>query len=230
MPYETESGGSKASLACIEGPTPAWIPRRLTAVATAPLRTHVYPILTLQQPSTRCLPYQPPNRTLGGSRQSLGAAFSRLSLVCHSRRFCEWAYVPTAYHQLILTFLSLSRRELACESPTGISLNDFYRYGEAASPSQRLHNRKFLYHELPIRIAQRVVELQSLPHGLSEKPPIRDLAKMYSGYVQTLMNAERPNQPTLAEDDRFTGMLGSIFLGTIITIYGRITLDSTPSS
>jgi hypothetical protein len=85
----------------------SWIPRRLTA----PLRTHVYPILTLQQPSTRCLPYQPPNRTLGGSRQSLGAAFSRLSLVCHSRRFCEWAlYVPTAYHQLIFdVFVSLSQ-------------------------------------------------------------------------------------------------------------------------
>lgn len=102
--------------------------------------------------------------------------------------------------------------DLAAQEPTGISLNEFYKYGEDNSPSQRLHNRKFLYHELPIRIAQRVVELESLPHGLSEKQPIRDLAKMYSGYVRKIINLDRPEGASEEEDQIFTNTLQSIFL------------------
>jgi len=56
------------------------------------------------------------------------------------------------------------------------------------------------------------VELRSLPHGLSEKKPIMELANMYSGYVRKMINTKRPHDPTDAEDIRFTNTLRSIFL------------------
>jgi len=103
-------------------------------------------------------------------------------------------------------------RHLAMQKPTPVSLAEFHHYGISSEPKRRLHNAQFLYHELPIRIAQRVVELQSLPHGLSSQQPIKELEAMYRGYIKKLINSERPKIASRQEDLRFTEMLRSIFL------------------
>jgi len=56
------------------------------------------------------------------------------------------------------------------------------------------------------------VELRSLPHGLSEKKPIRELESMYTSYVKKLINTERPRLASREDDLRFTNTLRSIFL------------------
>ena len=56
--------------------------------------------------------------------------------------------------------------------PTGVSLRYMMEFG--SSPTQRnlLLSAQFLHKELPIRIARRALELDSLPFGLSNKPAI----------------------------------------------------------
>jgi len=103
-------------------------------------------------------------------------------------------------------------QDLAEQKPTAVTLSDFHDHGLDSSPDGRLRNAKFLYHELPIRIAQRVVELRSLPHGLSEMRPIIALGDMYRGYLRKLVNAPRPRYATREEDAQFTALLKSIFL------------------
>ena len=101
-------------------------------------------------------------------------------------------------------------RELASQQATAVSLEDLYLLGDKASPELRLENAKFLYHELPIRMAQRVQELESLPYGLSEKELIKQVANLYSDYVRKLINFGRPE--TIDQDPAFTGLLESLFL------------------
>ena len=67
---------------------------------------------------------------------------------------------------------------LAALRPTPLRLADMYKYGRGADLKQRLRNAQFLHRELPIRIAQRAVDLLTLPHGLSTAEPIRKVASM----------------------------------------------------
>ena len=43
-----------------------------------------------------------------------------------------------------------------------------------ASPGERqfIQSSQFLHHELPVRLAHRVAELENLPYGLSAKPHV----------------------------------------------------------
>ena len=104
-------------------------------------------------------------------------------------------------------------RSLASEAATPVSLNDLYNLGASTvqSPEQRLENAQFLYHELPIRMAQRVQELQELPYGLSDKEPIKQVARLYSEYVRKMIRFGLPEAgPT--EDRLFSQLLESFFL------------------
>eukprot|EP00656_Telonema_subtile_P003394 TRINITY_DN11552_c0_g1_i1.p1 TRINITY_DN11552_c0_g1~~TRINITY_DN11552_c0_g1_i1.p1 ORF type:complete len:498 (+),score=103.64 TRINITY_DN11552_c0_g1_i1:63-1556(+) len=101
-------------------------------------------------------------------------------------------------------------RLLAAEEATAVSLNDLYTLGQGEStPQARLQNAQFLYHELPIRMSQRVEELRSLPYGLSEKESIKQVATLYSEYVRKMINF---GEPTADQDHHFTKMLESLFL------------------
>lgn len=59
---------------------------------------------------------------------------------------------------------------LASQKTTPLSLQNMYRYASVGKPAQRLRNAQFLHRELPIRIAQRAVDLLTLPHGLNNTP------------------------------------------------------------
>lgn len=100
-------------------------------------------------------------------------------------------------------------RHLASQEATAVSLDDLYRLGENCSPELRQQNAQFLFHELPIRMAQRVQELQSLPYGLSEKEPIQQVANLYSEYVRKMINF---GSPSADQDEAFTGLLEGLFL------------------
>ena len=77
---------------------------------------------------------------------------------------------------------------LARERATAVSLRDLFVFGKRSqrSPSVRLQNARFLQRELPIRMAQRIEELKSLPFGLERSPPILKVIDWYSQFVGTL--------------------------------------------
>jgi pyruvate dehydrogenase kinase 2/3/4 len=108
---------------------------------------------------------------------------------------------------------TISREELdrlAGQIPRPLRLMDMYDYGRVGSGMQRLINAQFLYQELPVRIAQRVVDLLTLPHGLSEAKPIRDVAAIYLDYLARLRTIPLPTNQ--AEEERFTDILLTFIL------------------
>ena len=96
---------------------------------------------------------------------------------------------------------------LACQKPIPLSLSDMFRYASAKS-SQRLLNAQFLHKELPARIAQRTVDLLTLPHGLNKTRQVRNIAHKYLNYLHKLKSFPIPK--TKEEEARFTNLLSSI--------------------
>jgi len=80
---------------------------------------------------------------------------------------------------------------LGRQRATAVSLRDLFKYGSKPSPSVRLQNALFLQRELPIRMAQRVEELKTLPFGLHQSRPIMQVIDWYSGFVDTLVSMPR---------------------------------------
>ncbi|KAJ3210408.1 hypothetical protein HDU82_008167 [Entophlyctis luteolus] len=66
--------------------------------------------------------------------------------------------------------------------------------GRAPSQYTILRSAKFLHHELPIRLARRVVELESLPYGLSKMASVRKVADWYSRSYEDLIKFPSPEE------------------------------------
>jgi len=94
---------------------------------------------------------------------------------------------------------------------TPLSLKDMYKYAvDFSNAEQRLRNAQFLHKELPIRIAQRAVDLLTLPHGLSDVMAIRQIAHIYLLYLEKFQ--EFPVPTTSEDEDKFTEMLNGLVL------------------
>ncbi|MCO5603038.1 hypothetical protein L7F22_057181 [Adiantum nelumboides] len=55
---------------------------------------------------------------------------------------------------------------------TGVSLKYMMDFGAFPTKKNLLVSAQFLHKELPVRLAHRVIELENLPYGLSEKAPV----------------------------------------------------------
>ena len=99
---------------------------------------------------------------------------------------------------------------LASQKTTPLSLQNMYRYASVGKPAQRLRNAQFLHRELPIRIAQRAVDLLTLPHGLNNTPQVRAVANVYLKYLKALQ--EFPCPQNAEEERRFTDTLRPFIL------------------
>eukprot|EP00580_Thalassiosira_gravida_P009620 CAMPEP_0201633560 /NCGR_PEP_ID=MMETSP0493-20130528/6828_1 /ASSEMBLY_ACC=CAM_ASM_000838 /TAXON_ID=420259 /ORGANISM="Thalassiosira gravida, Strain GMp14c1" /LENGTH=581 /DNA_ID=CAMNT_0048105291 /DNA_START=304 /DNA_END=2049 /DNA_ORIENTATION=- len=116
---------------------------------------------------------------------------------------------------------------LASCQPTALSLGDMYRYAPKRTPSNaytsfneedrgrfvdvsRLRNAQFLHKELPIRIAQRAIDLLTLPHGLNRTREVQSIANTYLRYLERLRDFP---VPTNSETEReFTHELKGLIL------------------
>jgi len=114
---------------------------------------------------------------------------------------------------------------LASCQPTALSLEAMYRYGatpkgskkaQSAAEAQnfvnltRLRNAQFLHRELPIRIAQRAIDLLTLPHGLNRTKEVQSIANTYLQYLQQLRDFPVPkNEETEKE---FTKILSGLVM------------------
>ncbi|KAK1278344.1 hypothetical protein QJS04_geneDACA015808 [Acorus gramineus] len=66
-----------------------------------------------------------------------------------------------------------------CMKQTGVSLRYMMDFGSNPNPRKLLIGAQFLHKELPIRIARRALELESLPFGLSHKPAVLKVRDWY---------------------------------------------------
>jgi len=101
---------------------------------------------------------------------------------------------------------------LASKKTTPLSLKDLYKYAivDANNSEQRIRNAQFLHSELPVRVAQRAVDLLTLPHGLNEIPAVLQLAHVYLLYLEKFQDCPVPTDTKL--EDSFTDMLQSMIL------------------
>ncbi|GMH30724.1 hypothetical protein Nepgr_032567 [Nepenthes gracilis] len=62
---------------------------------------------------------------------------------------------------------------------TGVTLRYMMEFGSKPTDRNLLISAQFLHKELPIRIARRAIELESLPYGLSQKPAVLKVRDWY---------------------------------------------------
>lgn len=99
--------------------------------------------------------------------------------------------------------LDASVRQWGSRQTTAVSLKDLCEIG--LDEKRRLRHARFLHEELCIRLAQRVMELESLPYGLPERPGIRAVISWYTEFLETVEDSAVPiNQ---YDDEDFTSML-----------------------
>lgn len=101
--------------------------------------------------------------------------------------------------------------KLASKKTTPLSLKDMYKYAILDNNrEQRIRNAQFLHSELPVRIAQRAVDLLTLPHGLNEIPAVLQVAHVYLLYLEKFQDCPLPTDAK--SEDSFTDMLQSMIL------------------
>lgn len=61
---------------------------------------------------------------------------------------------------------------------TGVSLRYMTEFGSKPTQRNLLISAQFLHKELPIRIARRAVDLDTLPYGLSQKPAVLKVRRL----------------------------------------------------
>jgi len=106
-------------------------------------------------------------------------------------------------------------KDLALRSCTPLSLSDMYKYASGNVNSknyatQRLRNAQFLHQEMPIRVAQRTVDLLTLPYGLNKTQSVQDIVHIYLKYLQSFKNFPCPTNED--EELKFTSMLRTMVL------------------
>lgn len=81
--------------------------------------------------------------------------------------------------------------EFAARRASPISLRTMWEW---AHPSRTLEMAQFLHRELPIRMSQRIVELERLPFDLDKCPDVRWIVDTYSRHVELLASLPQPTE------------------------------------
>ncbi|KAF5806231.1 putative [Pyruvate dehydrogenase (acetyl-transferring)] kinase [Helianthus annuus] len=90
----------------------------------------------------------------------------------------------------------------------GVSLRCMLDFGSVQSERNMILAAQFLHRELPVRIARRAIELESLPYGLSEKPAV---VKVRDWYLDSFRDLRSFPEIKNANDEReFTRMIKMI--------------------
>ncbi|XP_010943866.1 pyruvate dehydrogenase (acetyl-transferring) kinase, mitochondrial [Elaeis guineensis] len=91
---------------------------------------------------------------------------------------------------------------------TGVSLRYMMEFGARPTEKNLLISAQFLHKELPIRIARRAIELESLPFGLSEKPAVLKVRNWYLDSFRDLRSF--PEIKDTSDELAFTEMIKMI--------------------
>ena len=91
----------------------------------------------------------------------------------------------------------------------GVTLQQLLSVTEHPSPLSLLASAQFLYQELPIRLAKRVMELEALPYGLSHTTAVHRVKEWYRESFRELITTTEPR--TVTEELHFTSVLERIY-------------------
>ncbi|KAK4767139.1 hypothetical protein SAY86_014889 [Trapa natans] len=95
-----------------------------------------------------------------------------------------------------------------CMKQTGVSLKYMMEFGSRPTDRNLLISAQFLHKELPIRIARRAIELESLPYGLSDKAAV---LKVRDWYLDSFRDLRSFNDIKDMNDEReFTQMIKAV--------------------
>ncbi|XP_062108910.1 pyruvate dehydrogenase (acetyl-transferring) kinase, mitochondrial [Humulus lupulus] len=95
-----------------------------------------------------------------------------------------------------------------CMKQTGVSLRYMMEFGSKPTQRNLLISAQFLHKELPIRIARRAIELDSLPYGLSLKPAVLKVRDWYMDSFRDLRSF--PEIKDANDEKDFTQMIKAI--------------------
>eukprot|EP00947_MAST-08B_sp_MAST-8B-sp1_P006017 g6017.t1 len=99
--------------------------------------------------------------------------------------------------------------DLGSRPVTAISLQDLFKYSRVDTPEwQVVANGNYMRRELPVRFAQRALELDALPGSLPDSPQVRLIRDLYSSIAEELV--EEPKLRTVRDVDRFARKLEGI--------------------
>ncbi|KAJ9546358.1 hypothetical protein OSB04_018901 [Centaurea solstitialis] len=90
----------------------------------------------------------------------------------------------------------------------GVSLRYMLDFGSVPSDRNMIIAAQFLHKELPIRIARRAIELESLPYGLSHKPAVLKVRDWYLDSFRDLRSF--PEIKDMTDERDFTQMIKMI--------------------
>ncbi|EOA30860.1 hypothetical protein CARUB_v10014003mg [Capsella rubella] len=95
-----------------------------------------------------------------------------------------------------------------CMKQTGVSLRYMMEFGSKPTERNLLISAQFLHKELPIRVARRAIELQTLPYGLSDKPAV---LKVRDWYLESFRDMRAfPEIKDSADEKDFTQMIKAV--------------------
>jgi len=89
-----------------------------------------------------------------------------------------------------------------------VTLKQLLDFGSDCSADNLLVGARFLHKELPVRLAHRIRELESLPFGLSTVPSVQIVKQMYIESFKDLIDLPCPETPQ--QEEHFTETLDSI--------------------
>ncbi len=99
-------------------------------------------------------------------------------------------------------------KHYATKRPNPLKLNYVCNYGKQKCPYTITQQSLYLYKELPIRLAQRAVELENLPYDVSKTIPMQNVYDVYLRSFDKLITHEEPND--IKKSEKFTETLKDI--------------------
>lgn len=100
-------------------------------------------------------------------------------------------------------------RHHASKKVTPFSLKELFLHGKATGDA-RIRNTQFLHRELPIRLAQRIQDLNHLPGGLTQNRHVQSIIRLYSNYLVSLTSVPSPR--TSECEAKYTALLEDLLL------------------
>ncbi|EME31341.1 pyruvate dehydrogenase kinase [Galdieria sulphuraria] len=83
-------------------------------------------------------------------------------------------------------------KAFASRKPSPVTLKRLFEFGSEPSPKKLLTAAQLLHRELPCRLARRVIQLASLPYGLSDMPSVKVVKDMYERSFIDMIQFPKP--------------------------------------
>jgi len=99
-------------------------------------------------------------------------------------------------------------RHYAGRNATPVKLNYICNYGKLKRPSNIIQQSLFLHRELPIRLAQRAIELENMPYSVLKTESIQNVYNLYLKSFDKITSHEIPD--TMVRSDNFTNLISDI--------------------